>query len=141
MHETTIVFTHKMESVLKNILFGLKMTVKSGLEKFILKSLHPGNYEALIKVHQNYKFSNKNNHLPAWRDFKINVFRPLFTNMIFRPKRVFSILGCRFHFEGKNAVWITNILCVKYIPSYLGIQLARQLVSKYHLCSVSSWPF
>ena len=99
-----IVFTLKMESVFKNATFGLKMTVKSGLEKFILKSLHPGNYEALIKVHQNHKFSNKNNHLPAWRDFKINVFRPLFTNMIFRPKRVFSILGCRFHFEGKNAV-------------------------------------
>ena len=29
-----------MESVTKNTIFGLKMMVKSGLEKFILKSLH-----------------------------------------------------------------------------------------------------
>ena len=32
------VFTLKMESVTKNTIFGLKMMVKSGLEKFILKS-------------------------------------------------------------------------------------------------------
>ena len=31
-----------MESVSKNTIFGLKMMVKSGLEKFILKSLHAG---------------------------------------------------------------------------------------------------
>ena len=37
-----IVFTLKMESVPKNTIFGLKMMVKSGLEKFILKSLHAG---------------------------------------------------------------------------------------------------
>ena len=37
-----IVFTLKMESVYKNTIFGLKMMVKSGLEKFILKSLHAG---------------------------------------------------------------------------------------------------
>ena len=36
------VFTLKMESVIKNTIFGLKMMVKSGLEKFILKSLHAG---------------------------------------------------------------------------------------------------
>ena len=35
-------FTLKMESVSKNTIFGLKMMVKSGLEKFILKSLHAG---------------------------------------------------------------------------------------------------
>ena len=29
-----------MESVSQNTIFGLKMMVKSGLEKFILKSLH-----------------------------------------------------------------------------------------------------
>jgi len=34
--------TLKMESVSKNTLFGPKMMVKSGLEKFILKSLHAG---------------------------------------------------------------------------------------------------
>ena len=33
-----------MESVSKNAIFGLKMMVKSGLEKFILESHHAGNY-------------------------------------------------------------------------------------------------
>ena len=37
-----IIFTLKMESVSKNTIFGLKMMVKSGLEKNILKSLHEG---------------------------------------------------------------------------------------------------
>ena len=32
----------KMESVTKNTIFGLKIMVKSGLEKNILKSLHAG---------------------------------------------------------------------------------------------------
>ena len=38
--DSYIVFTLKMESVSKNTIFGLNMMVKSGLEKFILKSLH-----------------------------------------------------------------------------------------------------
>ena len=37
--DSYIVFTLKMESVSKNTIFGLKMMVKSGLEKIILKSL------------------------------------------------------------------------------------------------------
>ena len=37
----------------------------------------------------NDKFSNKNDHLPAWRDFKKIISRPLFT-IIFKPKMVFS---------------------------------------------------
>ena len=40
--DSYIGFTLKMESVSKNIIFGLKMMVKSGLEKLILKSLHAG---------------------------------------------------------------------------------------------------
>ena len=40
--DSCIVFTLKMESVFKNTVFGLKMKVKSGPEKFILKSLHVG---------------------------------------------------------------------------------------------------
>ena len=39
--ESYIAFTLKMESVTKNTIFGLKMMVKSGLEKFSLKSLQP----------------------------------------------------------------------------------------------------
>ena len=39
--DSYIGFTLKMESVSKNIIFGLKMMVKkSGLKKFILESLH-----------------------------------------------------------------------------------------------------
>ena len=40
--DSNIGFTLKIESVTKNTIFGLKMMVKSGLEKFILKSLHVG---------------------------------------------------------------------------------------------------
>ena len=42
--DSYIGFTLKMESVYKNTIFGLKMMVKSGLEKFILKSLHAGRF-------------------------------------------------------------------------------------------------
>ena len=38
--DSYICFTLKMKSVSKNTIFGLKMMVKSGLEKFILKSFH-----------------------------------------------------------------------------------------------------
>ena len=87
--DSYISFTLKMESVYKNTIFGLKMMVKSGLEKIYLKFLHAGDYFPLLhKTAQNHKFSNKNNYLPAWRDFKINFSRPLFT-IIFRPKMVF----------------------------------------------------
>ena len=40
--DSYIIFTLEMESASKNTIFGLKMMVKSGLEKFILKSLHAG---------------------------------------------------------------------------------------------------
>ena len=42
--DSYMVFTLKMESVSKNTIFGLKRMVKSGLEKFILKSLHAGRF-------------------------------------------------------------------------------------------------
>ena len=87
--DSYIVFTLKMESVSKNTIFGLKMMVKSGLEKIFLKCLHAGDYFPLLhKSAQNHKFSNKTNYLPAWRNFKIIFSRPLFT-IIFRPKLVF----------------------------------------------------
>ena len=38
--DSYIGFTLKMESVSKNAIFGLKMMVKSGLEKLFLKFLH-----------------------------------------------------------------------------------------------------
>ena len=73
------------------IIFSLKMMVKSGLEKLFLEFLHAGDYFLLLhKSAQNHKFSNKDNYLPAWRDFKINFSKPLFT-ILFRPKII--ILG------------------------------------------------
>ena len=64
--DSYIVYTLKMESVSKVTIFGLKMMVKSGLEKIFLKFLHAGDYFSLLhKSVQNHKFSNKNNHLPA----------------------------------------------------------------------------
>ena len=101
--DSYIVFTLKMESVSKNFIFGLKMMVKSGLEKIFLKFLHVGDYCLLLhKSAPNHKFSNKNNHIPAWKDLKINFSRPLFT-IIFRPKIVFldtdSILRVKTMFE------------------------------------------
>ena len=88
-----------MESVPKNTIFGQKMMVKSGLEKL----LHARDYFPLLhKSAQNHKFSNENNYLPAWRDFKINISTPLFT-VIFRPKMVFlntdSILRVKMMYE------------------------------------------
>ena len=65
------------------------MMVKSGLEKIFLEFLHAGDYFLLLhKIAKNNIFSNKNNYLPAWRDFKIFLSTPLFT-IIFRPKIVF----------------------------------------------------
>jgi len=48
--ESYIVFTLKKGSVLKNTIFRLKMTVKSGLEKFNLKSLHVGRWLFLLPI-------------------------------------------------------------------------------------------
>ena len=42
--DSYIVFILKLESGSKITIFGLKMVVKSGLEKFILKSLHAGRW-------------------------------------------------------------------------------------------------
>ena len=64
--DSYIGFTLKMESISKNTIFGLKMMVKSGLEKTFLKFLHGGdNFPLLHKSAQHHKFSNKNNYLPA----------------------------------------------------------------------------
>ena len=70
---------------------GLKMMVKSGLEKKIfLKFLHAFSIKWIYLIerrsfHQKYKFSNKNDMVRAWRNFKNMFCRPLFT-IIFRPE-------------------------------------------------------
>ena len=82
--------TVQMESVSKNTIFGLKMmVVKSGLETFILKSLHTGRWLfLLLNLWFWCTFMKKGKKFPAKRDFKVNFSRPLFT-IIFRTKAVF----------------------------------------------------
>ena len=54
--------------------------VKSGLKNIFFKYFHAGDYFPLLhKSAQNHNFTNKNNYLPAWRNFKINFSGPLFT--------------------------------------------------------------
>ena len=43
-----IVYLLKMEYVLRNNIFGLKMMVKSGLEKIFLKFLHAQTFSGLL---------------------------------------------------------------------------------------------
>ena len=62
-----------MESVSKNTSFGLKMMVKSGLEKIFSKFQYGGDYFPLLhKRAQNHKLSNKTNYLCARRVFETN---------------------------------------------------------------------
>ena len=68
-------FTLKMESVLKNTIFSLKMMVKSGLEKLFLEFLHAGDYFLLLhKSAQNHKFSNKDILSSRMEGFQNNFF-------------------------------------------------------------------
>ena len=61
--------------------------VKCGLEEIFMKFLHAPRIYLVERRNfdQKYKFSNKNNMVSAWRNFK-NIFpRPLFI-IIFRPE-------------------------------------------------------
>jgi hypothetical protein len=85
--------TSTMALCLKKFLNPALFSFSSGLLVLFFKFLHAGDYFPLLhKGVQNHKFSNKNNYLPAWRDFKIFFSRPLFT-IIFRPKMVFLDTG------------------------------------------------
>ena len=66
-----------MESVSKNTIFGLKMMVKSGLEKIFLKFLHARDYFPFIKVS---KIKNS--------VIKITIFPHGGISKYFRPKMV-----------------------------------------------------
>ena len=59
--DSYIGFTRKMESVSKNTIFGLKMMVKSGLEKIFLKFLHAGDYFPMEGFRNNF-FSTTFHH-------------------------------------------------------------------------------
>ena len=130
--ESYIAFTLKMESVSKNTIFGLKMMVKSGLEKIFLKFLHAGDYFPLLhKSAQNHKLSVKNNYPRTWRDFKMIFSRPLFT-IIFRPKMVFldtdSILRVKIMYE---SVKVLRVIFVQWPKLHLGLnRLSNQKILK-----------
>ena len=86
MTDSYIIFTLKMESVSKDTIFGLKMMVKSGLEKIFLKFLHAGDYfPSFIKVP---KITNSVIKSSCMEGFQKKKCIPLFT-IIFRPKIVF----------------------------------------------------
>ena len=81
MRNPDMVYVLKMEYVSKINIFGLKMMVKSGLEKIFLKFLHAQglfqtSWFTLYKwgFRSKYKFSTKNDLLCAWRDFNRNFF-------------------------------------------------------------------
>jgi len=86
MTNSTLVSPVKMEYGGNFSISGLKMMMKSGLRKIFLKFLHALTMSfLLLNSDQKYKFSNKNNMVSAWRNFK-NIFpRPLFI-IIFRPE-------------------------------------------------------
>ena len=72
MRNSNLVYVPKMEYVHKVNIFGLKMMVKSGLEKNIFTAKNNA---------KNCKFSNKNDLLCAWRDFNKKIldhFSPSF---------------------------------------------------------------
>ena len=74
--------------------------VKSGLEKIFLKFLHALTMSfLLLNLYFWSKFSNKNNMVSAWRNFK-NIFSRPLSIIIFRPVMVeFSPI---FHFDQVN---------------------------------------
>ena len=87
MTNSTLVSPVKMEYEWNFSISGLKMMMKSGLGKTFLKNLHALTMSFLLaNFDQKYKFSNKNDMVSTWRNFK-NIFptRPLFI-IIFRPE-------------------------------------------------------
>ena len=105
--DSYIVFTLKMESVFKNTIFGLKMMVKSGLENFIFKSLHVIYYWICDFGHFYEVRESSLPHGGNSKMFFLDHFSPSFLNQT-------CIFGYRFHFEGKNNVWISQVRRVKY---------------------------
>ena len=74
-----------MESVSRITIFCLKMTVKSGLEIFILKFLYSMNYFLLLHKREDFTNSVKKWTFFRMGDLEMKISWPLFT-LIFRPK-------------------------------------------------------
>ena len=115
--DSCIVFTIKLESGSKITIFGLKMVVKTGLEKFILKSLHAGRWLfLLLKLRFCAKLNVKwirRKWLPHGEISKKKFYTPFHYH--FQTKNYhFRYI---FHFEGKNDAWISHVRRVKCIIS------------------------
>ena len=106
-----------MEYVSRISIFGLKMMMKSGLEKIFLEippCAKPFSdlliYFIKVRIFAlNYKFSNKNDLVCAWRDFN-------FTSCVLStyPKGpVGTEKSSIFNFKYVNKVWISGVLGVK----------------------------
>ena len=109
MTNSTLVFPVKMEYGWNFSISGLKIMMKSGLGKIFLKFLHALTMLfLLLNLYFWSKFSNKNDMVSAWRNFK-NIFpRPLFI-IIFRPEMLkfhpYSIL------TRQKMVNLSNTVC------------------------------
>ena len=104
--DSYIVFTLKLESGSKITIFGLTMIVKSGLEKFILKSLHAGRWLFLLL---NLRFCAKLLSKMNWKkmaSIRMEEFQNYFfqTTFHYHYQAKNCIFRQRFHFEGKNDV-------------------------------------
>ena len=117
MTDSTLVSPVKMEYGWNFSISGLKMMMKSGLGKIFLKFLHALTMLfLLLNLYFWSKFSNKNDMVSAWRNFK-NIFpRPLFI-IIFRPEMLkfhpYSILT-----RDTRVEFVIHILCVKVKPLF-----------------------
>ena len=81
-----ICYPVKMEYGWNFSISGLNIMIKSGLGKIFLKFLHALTMLfLLLNLYFWSKFSNKNDMVSAWRNFKYIFSRPLFT-IIFRPE-------------------------------------------------------
>ena len=86
MTNSTQVSPVKMEYGWNFSISGLKMMMKSGLGKIFLKFLYALTMLfLLLNLYFWSKFSNKNDMVSAWRNFKNIFLRPLFI-IIFRPE-------------------------------------------------------
>ena len=104
-----IVFTLKMESVSKNRIFGLKMMVKSGLEKYFLNSSkRETTFPYFIKVPKITNSVIKGTIFP--HGISKYIFLVRFHHHFWAKNCIF---GYRFYFEGKKDISISQVERVK----------------------------
>jgi hypothetical protein len=110
--DSCIVFTLKMKSVSKNTFLGQKMILKSGLEKVILKSLHAGRLLSFYWICDFGHFYEvrKKYVLSRTEEFQKYFFYTIFHHRFLAKNFIHRY---RFHFEGENDVWISQLRHIK----------------------------